>query len=197
MSSLLALATVLALSAITPGPNNLVVLRSAARNDFAGALPAIAGVVLGSVALLAVVVVGGGGVIAARPALGRAIGLLGALYLAALGLRMVATTHVAARADDVEPKLPAGAIALFAFQFLNPKAWAMVLTLVAAGSMASAADTFVRLAPLFACIPAACLLLWAALGRALAPHLTQRAIRIWIDRLLGALLTLSACLLLI
>ena len=71
----------------------------------------------------------------------------------------------------------------------------MVLTVVAALPAASAAHAFKYLAPLFMCIPTACLLLWAALGGAVAPHLIRPLVRQWTDRALGALLILAALML--
>lgn len=60
MTSLLAIAGLLFVAAGTPGPNNLVVMRTAAAAGFIGALPAVGGVVLGGLALLAVVATGVG-----------------------------------------------------------------------------------------------------------------------------------------
>ncbi len=60
MEALIGAAGAIAAAALTPGPNNFVVMRTAARGGLAGALSAIAGVVLGSLALLAVVVAGAG-----------------------------------------------------------------------------------------------------------------------------------------
>lgn len=191
MNSLLAVATLLSVAAITPGPNNLVVLRAAARGRFVEALPAVMGIVLGSIALLAVVVAGAGSALVAWPKLGVAIGTLGCFYLAWLGLRMITSVP----ADGVSSSLPADVFGLFVFQFLNPKGWVMVLTVVAAARGRNALETFLHLAPLFACIPAICLLSWAALGSVLSGFLARPAARRWTDRILGALLTISAVLL--
>ena len=68
----------------------------------------------------------------------------------------------------------------------------MMLTVVAAVPAHDALTAFLRLAPLAACIPAACLLLWAGLGHALARHLARPRVRRWTDRVLGVLLIASA-----
>src|SRR5690606_13338787 len=84
--------------------------------------------------------------------------------------------------------LPAGVCGLFGFQFLNPKGWVMTLTAVAALPAGDAIGRFLYLAPLFVCIPACCLSLWAVLGSAMARHLARPVVRQWTDRVLGALL---------
>jgi threonine/homoserine/homoserine lactone efflux protein len=191
MSSLLAIGMLLLVAAITPGPNNLVVMRTAARSGFAKTLPAVTGVVLGGIVLLAVAAAGMGAAFTAWPSLRMLVAVGGGLYLVWLGSRLILPRGT----WQAEPALPAGVSGLFAFQFLNPKGWIMVLTVVAALPATGAVDSFLRLAPLFVCIPALCLLLWAGLGHALSRHLTRPLVRLWTDRVLGALLVVSALLL--
>ncbi|HET9819344.1 MAG TPA: LysE family translocator [Rhodanobacteraceae bacterium] len=191
MTSLFSTSLFLLIAAITPGPNNLVVMRAAAHNGWKAALPAVAGVIAGGLVLLVVTTAGAGSAFSAWPWLRGTIKTGGVLYLIWLGARMIA----AAGQDAGSSVLPAGLPGLFAFQFLNPKGWVMVLTVVAALPAVDAAHALLYLAPLFVCIPAACLLLWAGLGGALAPHLRRPVVRQWTDRVLGALLILAALLL--
>jgi len=191
MTSLLPTSLFLLIAAITPGPNNLVVMRAAARNGWIAACPAVAGVVAGGLALLVVVAAGVGRVFSMWPWLRVAVEVGGALYLGWSGTRMIA-----AAGREVDPMAaPNGLAGLFVFQFLNPKGWTMVLTVVAALPAADATHAFMRLAPLFICIPAACLLLWAGLGGVLAPHMTRPVVRHWTDRAMGALLIIAALML--
>ena len=191
MSSLFSIGLFLFVAAATPGPNNLVVLRTAARNGWRAALPGAAGIIAGGLMLLAVVIAGAGKLFVAWPPLRAAVEVGGAACLAWMGAWMCfsAGRHTEA------PWFPAGVPGLFAFQFLNPKAWVMVLTVVAALPAMRATDTLLRLAPLFVCIPALCLLSWALLGGALSRHLARPRVRTWTDRVLGALLVLAALLL--
>lgn len=192
MTSLISTSLFLLIAAITPGPNNLVVMRAAARGGWKQALPAVAGVVAGGLALLVVVTVGAGSAFATWPWLHSAIVIGGVVYLIWLGARLI----MAAGHDVGSMALPAGFAGLFGFQFLNPKGWVMVLTVVAVLSARNAQTTLLWLAPLFVCIPAACLLSWAGLGGALAHWLARPLVRKWTDRVLGALLILAALLLL-
>jgi threonine/homoserine/homoserine lactone efflux protein len=199
VEALIGVAALIVVAAITPGPNNLVVMQAAARGRAAGAVPAIVGIVLGSLALLAVVVAGAGAAFEVEPRLRTALAVGGCLYLSWLGLQLVVRTF---RADTgptrvLAKPLPAGILGLFGFQFLNPKSWVMVLTATAAGqSSAGVLATFLRLSVLFVVIPAICLALWSSLGFAMARVLERPTVRRWFDRGMGLLLVGSAALLL-
>lgn len=191
MTSMLAIATLLFIAAVTPGPNNLIVMRTAAGSGFLRTLPAIGGIVFGSLALLAVVAAGLGAAFAQWPELRTLVTVGGATYLIWLGLSLIGSSHVGKR----ESGLPAGVFGLFVFQFFNPKAWLMMLTAVAGVPAHDALATFFRLAPLTACISGACLMLWIGLGHALSLQLRRPLVRIWTDRVFGALLIVSALML--
>ncbi len=200
MEPLIGAAGVLAAAALTPGPNNFVVMRTAARRGLAGVLPAIAGIILGSLAMLAVVLAGAGAAFAAEPRLRATLAVAGSLYLAFLGARLLAggaDSAAAAGRLEREEALPAGAAGLFGFQFVNPKSWILVLTVAAAApAQAGPLAQFARLAPLFVVIPAGALLLWSAMGSAAAKRLKGHPGAVWLDRALGGLLVASALLLL-
>lgn len=204
MEAVIGAAGLVFVAAVTPGPNNFVVMRAAARAGFAGVLPAIAGVVLGGLALLAIAVAGAGAAFVAEPSLRIVVAVGGCLYLSWLGARLVAGSFGKnAGYDDPDAGkapsgAPSGAIGLFVFQFLNPKSWAMVLTATSAAQTgAGILVTFAQLAVLFAVIPTVCLLLWAALGSAISKHLGRPPVRVWFDRAMGLLLVVSAVLLVV
>lgn len=197
VNALGAIAGLLCVAALTPGPNNLVVLRTASRDGLRGALPAIAGVVLGGLALLCMMAVGAGTAFAAWPALRRWLGIAGAAYLLWLGAALVVDGLRANRSHvDVDAALPAGTLGLIGFQFLNPKSWVMVLTVIASVP-ADGLRGYLPLAALFVAIPTGCLLLWAALGALLARWLSRPRVRRGTDVGMGALLVASAGLLLL
>jgi threonine/homoserine/homoserine lactone efflux protein len=198
MEALMGVAAVVTVGAITPGPNNWVAMRAAARSGAAGALPVIAGVVLGSLALLVLVSAGGGAAFQAEPRLKGALGIGGSLYLGGLGARLILQTFSRTpRAEPDAERLPSGLMGLFGFQFLNPKSWVMVVTATAAAQNGSGAlPTFLRLAGLFVLIPAACLVVWSAFGALMARVLERPEVRPWVDRVMGVLLAGSALLLL-
>lgn len=200
MQGLIAIAGLLFVGAITPGPNNLIVLRQASRGGWSGALPSMLGVVGGGLTLLALVAVGVGGLFAAEPLASLAIAVVGGLYLAVLGGRLIAGTlgRESGALEASTEGLPAGARGLFVFQFLNPKGWILTLTVVAAAQ--TALPESVRgptLLGLYLVIPISCLAVWALLGVALARSLQREGVKRWVDRVMGALLVGFALLLLI
>lgn len=198
LQTLIATAGVLIAGAVTPGPNNFVVLRQAARLGWPGAVPPIAGIVVGSLTLLVLVSTGSRVVLGAVPHLATAVAAVGALYLAGLGARLAAARPAAEGAHSIEPaRLPAGAGGLVLFQLVNPKAWLLVLTVTASahGSLGPG-RALPALAVLFVVIPTACLALWAWAGVALARSPRWPSMQPRFDRVMGALLFASAALLL-
>lgn len=207
--TLIGAAGLLVAGAISPGPNNFVVMREAARAGWRGACRAIGGIVLGSLALLALASAGLGAALVAEPRLATAVAIVGGVYLAVLGVQLAGvrplTMRPAARlagarplAARSAPALPAGVWGLFAFQFLNVKAWLLVLT-VAAAAQASlgVAGALPMLAGFFVLVPAACLALWAWAGVALRRALRRPETRVVVDRVMGLLLVASSLLLIL
>jgi threonine/homoserine/homoserine lactone efflux protein len=200
MTSQFAIAGMISAAALSPGPNNLIVLQAAMRSGMLGALPAIGGVVLGGLALLGVLIAGADEVFARWPHLPAALSFIGAAYLAWLGLRMMASkASSSAPASAPEPPahaLPAGIVGMFAFQFLNPKGWIMAMTAVAAAQGSAASNAHWQLVLLFVLVPIACLLAWSTLGVLFGAVLRHPAMRHRFDRAMGVLLLASATLLL-
>lgn len=196
MNSLLAASLLLCVAAITPGPNNLVVLRAAGHAGLRGALPAIAGIVCGGLLLLAVTALGAGAAFTTYPPLRRWAGALGSLYLAWLGVSLCLAGIASRHSVATEAALPAGTLGLVGFQFLNPKSWVIVLTVLATMPATGLRDGLL-LAGLFVLAPTLCLLLWAVLGAWLARWLVQPAARRVVDVAMGVLLVACAFLLLI
>ncbi len=192
LSSLAAASTLLLVATLSPGPNNLVVLRTAVHGGIVAAWPAILGIVCGGIGLL-VVAAAFGTRVSAWPQARSAIAIAGAAYLGWLGLCLL-QARPGASADAA---LPAGIAGLFCFQFLNPKSWVMALSLVAAFPPLGMVRTLAWLAPLFVLIPTASLLLWAVLGQQLSAYLHKPGLRRSIDRIMGLALLASAGLLLL
>lgn len=193
MDALIGVAGIVLAAAITPGPNNFVVMDAATRHGLAGAVPAIVGVLLGSAALITVVLAGAGAAFDAEPRLRMVISWGGGLYLVALGATLALWRS---RPDQAQTRRTS-AVGLFGFQFLNPKAWVTALTAASAfpaHSAGIAASAY--LIALFVLVPAACLILWSSLGWFLTGYLARPRARRWFDRAMGCLLILSAGLLL-
>ena len=191
MNTLLAVAALITVGAVTPGPNNFIVFRTAAKAGLARTLPAIAGIVLGSLGLLLLAAAGGAAVFDTLPGLRLGFTLAGCLYLVWLGLRMVADSFAPKKDGQAALRLPAGLGGLAGFQFLNPKSWVLVLTAVAAMPPSSPLR-LLELAALFVLIPAACLLLWSSCGTLMMRALSSGNAASWFDRAMGGALAASA-----
>lgn len=198
MSALLIGAGVIAVATITPGPNNLLVMRIAARSGFVSALPAVAAIVAGGLGMWAMVAAGASTAFQTVPHLYALMTLAGGAYLCWMGARLVLETL---RPPEKRVPTPTSVrqgsvVALFCFQFVNPKSWVLVLTVTAVvGNGAEPLRTSLVLAAAFTVISALCLALWCAMGVSMMRHLDTTAARNWIDRVMGALLFASALLL--
>ena len=180
---------------VTPGPNNLLMLRIGLQNGRHAALAPATGVVLGGVTMLLLTCAGPARAFAAHPWLRVATAICGAGWVMWLGVRLMCSsgTLTGARvrsggggARDV--------LRMFLFQFVNPKSWILVLTITAA-----AGDTAVSLATLivlFILIPYGCLALWAGGGSLAGGLLRDTKARVRFERSTGAMLALSGLLLL-
>lgn len=197
MNALIGAVGLITLAAITPGPNNLVVMRAAVRSGFTGAMPAIAGIVAGGLAMLLLVMAGAGVLFAAEPHLYAVITYGGGAYLCWLGAVLVRDGFANPDRHVTTPAraLPASVVGMFGFQFLNPKSWVMVLTVTAAvRGTGEGTQAFLVLATLFTVIPALCLTLWCAFGVLMRTYPDRRVHR-WLDTTMGVLLIMSALLL--
>lgn len=185
-------ALLLAIAAITPGPNNVLVMEAAIRAGVAGAAKAIVAVVLGGLAMLALVAGGLGSTLANAPMALALIAATGTAYLCWLGWALLRAPCVEAAGSTSDIALrPWG---VFAFQFANPKGWVMVLTVFAAVAErpGDAAPAWLALALLYTAIPALCLSLWSALGFGLTAWLARPRNRRFFHRAMGLLLIGSA-----
>jgi len=196
MQALTAIAVLMFVSAITPGPNNMIVLRRASSGGLVAAVPAMTGIVAGGVAMFALAEAGLAALVVDSPRLLTAIVLGGGLYLAYLGLVLMRSSG----APTAAVSAGGGVLAMFAFQFANPKAWVLVMTAVGASRRAGNPQGWLDVATvpvLFAVISLACLCAWALLGR-LASRLTEASsARAWFDRVMGLVLIASAISLLV
>lgn len=184
MSSLLPVIGVLFAAAITPGPNNIIVMQAGARG-MAPAIGAVLGVVCGSMVLLIATWFGFGLAMSLVPAVTLILHILCSVYLAWLGFALLRREQTTAD-DDAVPSTPLG---IAVFQLLNPKAWILVAAAVAAMPREK---SLAVLALLMIAVTSACLMLWALAGTAATRLFARPEARRVIDRLLGAVLMLSA-----
>jgi len=146
---LVALAAFALITSITPGPNNLMVMASGANFGIRRTLPHMAGVLTGFNFMIWMVGAGLIGVLEAIPASFIVLKALSAAFLIYLAWKIA---NAAAPGDDQNAVGGQNAIGgkpltflqAAAFQWVNPKAWA--LSLAAVGAYASDAHPILSLA---------------------------------------------------
>jgi len=191
-----AIVLLLLAATVTPGPNNLLMLRIGLEHGLRAVLAPATGVVLGGVAMLLLSCAGLARAFVAHPWLRAATAICGAGCVMGLGVRLICGSAAAAARVTVR-SATGGApdlLRMFLFQFVNPKSWLLVLTITAAAS--AAAVSVATLVALFIVIPYGCLALWAGGGSLAAGLLHDTRARVRFERLTGALLALSGLLLL-
>lgn len=159
---LIALVTFCIVSSVTPGPNNMMLLSSGATFGFKRTIPHMLGISLGCVAMVLLLGLGLAGLIARAPWLYTMLHILSTAYLLYLSWRIATSVGVGANSARARPMYFLEAAA---FQWVNPKAWAMCL---------GVATSFTRPDHLYVDVPVVgiilalvglpCIMLWAGGG---------------------------------
>jgi threonine/homoserine/homoserine lactone efflux protein len=156
-----------AASSITPGPNNLLVMTSGLNHGVAASLPLIAGISFGFSFMVLAVGFGLGAVIQTHPGLHTATKAAGFCYMLWLAWKVATapTTFEARPTNEADDARPLSALAGAAFQWVNPKAWAVALSATAAFSTSGGEPhRLIWLAGIFAAVALVSLTIWAAFG---------------------------------
>lgn len=122
-------------AAITPGPNNMLLTSTAANFGFVRTIPVLAGVMLGMQVLLILVSLGVGSLLMLFPSLHFTLKVLGSIYLLWIAWKIATSRY-----EQLNTETKASPVTLYqagALQFLNPKAWLMVLGAVSSFSLAN------------------------------------------------------------
>ena len=176
----------------TPGPNNVMLTASGANFGYWRTLPHMVGIVIGILAMNILVAAGLGVVFERYPAVQSTLKVVASAYLVYLAWK-IATAETSRMDGDSEARpmsLMGGAL----FQFLNPKAWMMVITAI--GSFTLAGDDYWMsvfwVAVIFMLMGFPCISLWAAFGTVVGRFLSSAAALRWFNLIMGGLT--AACL---
>ncbi|WP_175973559.1 LysE family translocator [Burkholderia sp. BCC1047] len=165
-------------TSITPGPNNTMLLASGVNFGFRRTMPHLFGISIGVAILMLCVGFGLGEAFKRLPLLYTVLEAASVAYLLYLAWRIGTSGEV--KAHGAKPR-PMTFIEAAAFQWVNPKAWMMVLT--AATTVQLSADYGMNAAwmsVVFILIGFPCICLWAAFGLGLRRFLSNpRALRIF------------------
>lgn len=184
-----------AVASVTPGPNNLISAATGARFGFWRTLPQMAGVAAGFPLLVIAIGLGIGQVFAAVPALHLTLKLLGSGYLLYLAfcLWRADAPDADAVADESAPTFLGSA----AFQWVNPKAWTIALSVIPAfvHPGQDVLPQVLLIALVFSLASLLSLVLWALFGVALSRLLSDEKLRRRVNGLLAASVAASIILL--
>lgn len=174
-SALLAYAFV---TSVTPGPNNMMLMASGVNFGFRRTIPHMLGIAAGFLVLLLAVGFGLGALIHAVPALQTMMRAVSVFYMLWLAWKIATAKPVG---DVSVASQPMTFLQAAAFQWVNPKAWAMGL--VAMGAYTNAQSpvlSVVLVAIAFAIVNFPSVSVWAGFGMMLRNVLTDpRRLRIF------------------
>ena len=179
----------------TPGPNNIMLASSGLVFGFRRTLPHIFGIVGGCASMLALSGIGLGAAFETWPALRWAVKLFGAAYLGWLAIQLWRSEGVERR-EGVHPLTFWQAAA---FQFVNPKAWAITMPAIASFTVPDRPLAF-QLAIIiaaFALIGLPSIAAWAVIGAGARGLLESRRGMIVLVRVMAVLTALTALMLLV
>ena len=169
-SVLSALAAFAFVTTVTPGPNNLMLLASGANYGFRKTLPHMLGIVIGLSSLILVV---GGGLMAlldAYPVLKMGLSAASVIYLLWLAWKVASAAPLT---GNDEKGAPMTFLQAAAFQWVNPKAWAMGLSAITLYAADTTLLSILVVAGIFAVISFPAISIWAWFGMVVRQWLTS------------------------
>ena len=176
-------------AAMTPGPNNLMLVTSAVNFGFRRTVPHMLGITAGFAVLILVVALGLGALFRELPVLQLAVKVLGGAYLLYLAWKIALSRSVGEARDRGHPM---SFLQAAAFQWVNPKAITMA---IAASAAYTDPELFVpsiaALVAIFTGVTIVSVAIWAGFGAAVKGWLADPVRLKWFNITMGALLVLS------
>ena len=176
---LVALAAFCAVTLITPGPNNVMLMTSGLNFGFRRAQPHMWGVTLGFAVMVFAVGLGLGAIFAAYPLIYTVLKYAGAVYLLYLAWAIAMSSPM--NPGEAGVGTPMTFLQAAAFQWVNPKGWVMAVGAVSAYAGVGIFPLNITLiAVLFGVLGVVSSATWVLLGQTLQRLLTNaRAVRIF------------------
>jgi len=155
---------------VTPGPNNLMLMASGANFGFRRSVPHMLGISGGVSAMAFLVGMGLMAVFEAAPMLGIALQVLSVVYLLWLAFKIATAAPLTDQAANARPM---SMLQAAAFQWVNPKAWAMCLSAVTLYAPDRTVLSVAVVAGAFAVVSLPAISLWAWLGTVIRQWLSN------------------------
>ena len=175
-------------TSVTPGPNNMMLLASGVNFGVRRTVPHMLGISIGHAFMVFCVGLGIAAIFEAEPRLNVALKVVGALYMLWLAWKIA---HAAAPEGAGTQGRPFTFLQAAAFQWVNPKAWAMALVAVSAYAPSPSAWGVGLVAIVFGLVNLPSVGMWAALGQGLRVWLEEPRRRRVFNIAMAVLLVLS------
>jgi threonine/homoserine/homoserine lactone efflux protein len=156
-------------TSVTPGPNNMMLLASGVNFGFRRTVPHMLGISIGHALMVFLVGLGLAGVFKVWPLALVVLKVLAVAYMLWLAWKIA---HAGAPGEGRVKPQPMTFLQAAAFQWVNPKAWAMALGAVSAYVVEPSPYAYAAVAGAFACVNLPSVAVWAGAGQ---------AVRRWLD----------------
>lgn len=167
-----ALALFAFVSSATPGPNNLMLMASGANYGIWRTIPHMLGISIGFVVMMMLTGLGLVGLFDRYPTSYLVLKVLSVLYLLHLAWKIA---HAAPAEAQQTTGRPMTFLQAAAFQWVNPKAWAMALTAITVYVADNGPLMLLVASLIFAVINLPSVTIWTVLGQQMARFLTNPA----------------------
>jgi threonine/homoserine/homoserine lactone efflux protein len=176
-------------TSITPGPNNMMLFASGVNFGFRRTVPHMLGIGAGFLSLLIGVGLGLGALLTTVPLVYLLLKMAGGLYLLWIAWKIGTSRSLS---EGKAADKPMSFMAAAGFQWVNPKAWVMAVTAMAAyTNVAHYWMTVLLVALVFAAVNVPCVSTWAGFGSSLREWLSVPVRLKWFNITMALLLVLS------
>ena len=149
-------------SSITPGPNNIMLMASGANFGFVGSIPHMLGISIGFTLMIVLVGLGLIQLFDAFPISYTILKIFSIVYLLWLAWKIA---NAAPPKGSAHPGEKITFIQAALFQWLNPKAWSMALTSIAAYAPGQTVQAILVVATVFGAIILPTVCIWTVMGK--------------------------------
>ena len=162
-------------TSITPGPNNIMLTASGANFGFKRTLPHVAGIIFGMMMLNVSVGLGLGTVFTQFPFLQQVLRIAGSAYLLWLAYKLLSFSSIGKQQEDAKPFSFFQAVA---FQYINPKAWIMVISANASFSLIGANYwwSVLMITLIYAFVGTPSIMVWAGFGQYIRRYFGRQSV---------------------
>jgi threonine/homoserine/homoserine lactone efflux protein len=191
---LLAFALFAFATAGTPGPNNMMLLASGANFGFRRTVLHILGISVGLGVMVVAMGLGLGGVFKAWPMLHDVLRWVGGAYMLWLAWKIGTATGISGKSllgEGGAGAKPMTFLQAAAFQWVNPKAWAMALTAATTYTPEGSTIGVFFVAGTFMLVGAPCSAAWAGFGQGMRRFLDRPPVLRAFNLTMAALLVVS------